>query len=135
MQSERPQVSGLDHLVLTVRDVAATVTFYCDVLGMTPEVFHAADGSTRTAVIFGAQKINLHDAAAPFAPHAASPAPGTADLCFLSPVPLADWIAHFATRRVAIVAGPVARTGAAGPILSVYIRDPDCNLIEVANLA
>ena len=135
MQLGRPQVSGLDHLVLTVSDIQATVAFYTNVLGMRAQDFRPADGSIRKALTFGAHKINLHDAAAPFAPHAATPAPGTADLCFLSDTPLDAWTAHFAALGVAVITGPVARTGATGPILSLYIHDPDGNLIEVANRA
>lgn len=128
-----PKLTGLDHLVLTVADPKATVAFYCDVLGMVAEVFHPADGSTRTALTFGSQKINLHPAAAPFDPKAAQPLPGSADLCFLTEVPLADWEAHLARLGVAVIDGPVRRTGATGPILSLYLRDPDGNLIEVSN--
>lgn len=109
------------------------MAFYCEVLGMRAETFQPADGSVRTALLFGAQKINLHDAAAPFAPHAAQVAAGSADLCFLSAVPVADWITHFNDHGVTVEEGPVRRTGATGPILSVYLRDPDGNLIEVAN--
>ena len=127
-----PTVSALDHLVLTVADMAATLRFYTQAMGMTAETFRPADGSCRHALRFGTQKINLHPAAAPFEPRAAHPGPGTADLCFLTETPLADWQAHLAAHGVAIEAGPVARTGATGPILSLYIRDPDGNLIEIA---
>ncbi len=126
-------VQSLDHLVLSVADIDATLAFYTRALGMNAEKFHPADGSTRHALKFGAQKINLHDAAAPFAPHAARPAPGTADLCFLSEVALEDWQTHFARHDVSIEQGPVARTGATGAILSLYVRDPDGNLIEISN--
>ncbi len=128
-----PRIDSIDHLVLTVADVEATAAFYAGVLGMRAETFRAADGTTRTALVFGVQKINLHAAAAPFAPHATAPGPGSADLCFLSDVPLPDWQAHLAARGVAVIAGPVRRTGAQGPILSLYLRDPDGNLIEIAN--
>lgn len=127
-----PRLTALDHLVLTVRDIDTTVGFYTDALGMRAEVFHPADGSRRTALIFGRQKINLHPAAAPFDPKAAHPGPGTADLCFLTETPLTDWQAHLAARGIPIEEGPVRRTGASGPILSLYIRDPDGNLIEIA---
>ncbi|MEJ6396908.1 VOC family protein [Yoonia sp. 208BN28-4] len=129
----KPKLTGLDHLVLTVQDIDATVAFYCDVLGMEREVFHPADGSTRTALTFGNQKINLHDAASPFAPHANAPCAGSADLCFLSVTALADWVAHLQSADVTIIEGPIRRTGATGPIMSIYIRDPDGNLIEIAN--
>ncbi|GHG84848.1 VOC family protein [Pseudodonghicola xiamenensis] len=127
-----PRLTALDHLVLTVTDIDTTVDFYTDALGMRIEVFHPADGSRRTALIFGHQKINLHPAAAPFDPKAAQPGPGTADLCFLTETPLTDWQAHLAARGIPIEEGPVRRTGANGPILSLYIRDPDGNLIEIA---
>ncbi|MGR3541498.1 MAG: VOC family protein [Hasllibacter sp.] len=130
-----PSVSALDHLVLTVADPAATARFYTRVLGMREETFRPADGTTRTALRFGDQKINLHRAGAEFAPKAARPGPGTADLCFLSAVPLAEWRSHLAAHGVPVEAGPVPRTGARGPILSIYLRDPDGNLIEIANPA
>ena len=129
-----PKLTALDHLVLTVADVDATVAFYRDVLGMTAQTFTPADGSRRTALCFGAQKINLHPADRPFDPKAARPTPGSGDLCFLTDTPLADWQAHFAQHAVPVIEGPVARTGATGPIRSLYIRDPDGNLIEVAVL-
>jgi len=126
-----PAVEALDHLVLTVRDIGATLAFY-GVLGMDAVTFRAADGSTRHALRFGRQKINLHEAGAEFAPHAASPVPGSADLCFLTTTPLGAWQAHLAARGIAVEAGPVARSGAEGPITSLYIRDPDGNLVEIA---
>jgi len=127
-----PKIDSLDHLVLTVADISATVAFYRDVLGMQVEEFTPADGSVRTALKFGQQKINLHAALAPFDPKAIHPMPGSADLCFLSTAPLADWIAHLGDR---IEEGPIARTGAKAPIMSIYVRDPDGNLIEIANRA
>ena len=130
-----PELTSLDHLVLTVADIDRTVAFYEQVLGMKVEVFHPSDGSTRTALNFGAQKINLHPAEKPFEPKADCPMPGSADLCFLSDAPLAEWQAHFEALSVDVLEGPVARTGATGPIVSVYIRDPDGNLIEVSNRA
>ena len=131
----RPGVKGLDHLVLTVRDIAATSAFYTDVLGMRAEVFRAADGTRRVALKFGAQKINLHEAGHEFAPHARCPLPGTADLCFLSDTPLEAWIARLQAGGVTHELGPVPRTGATGPIRSIYLRDPDGNLIEISNPA
>ena len=130
-----PHLTSLDHLVLTVASIYQTVGFYEDVLGMTAERFKATDGTARTAVKFGTQKINLHQVGAEFDPKAANPRPGTADLCFLSDTPLQDWIAHMATHDVEIEDGPIARTGATVPILSIYIRDPDGNLIEISNPA
>lgn len=127
-----PKVTALDHLVLTVADIDATLRFYTRVMGMRAETFRPADGSSRHALSFGTQKINLHPAADPFEPKAARPGPGSADLCFLTGTPLADWQAHLAAQGIAIEEGPVPRTGATGPILSLYIRDPDGNLIEIA---
>ena len=127
-----PKLTALDHLVLTVADVDATVAFYRDVLGMAVQTFDAADGSRRIALTFGAQKINLHPADRPFDPKAARPTPGSADLCLLTADALADWQAHLAQAGVAVIDGPVRRTGATGPIRSIYLRDPDGNLIEIA---
>ncbi|MFZ3580574.1 VOC family protein [Loktanella sp. DJP18] len=127
-----PRLTTIDHLVLTVADIAATVAFYEDVLGMTAQTFTPSDGSTRSALTFGAQKINLHPADRPFDPKALHPTPGSADLCFLTDADLSDWQAHFTTLNVPVIEGPVRRTGARGLILSLYIRDPDGNLIEVA---
>jgi catechol 2,3-dioxygenase-like lactoylglutathione lyase family enzyme len=126
-------VMALDHLVLTVADIDRTVAFYGGVLGMRPEQFRPIDGSVRWALAFGAQKINLHPADGPFDPKARVPQPGSADLCFLSDQPLDAWLAHFAALGVAVEQGPVRRTGATGPIVSLYVRDPDGNLIEVSN--
>lgn len=127
-----PSLTGLDHLVLTVADPARSIAFYRDALGMTPVPFQGADGVARMALHFGAQKINLHAAEAPIRPHADAPTPGSADLCLLSASPLPDWQAHLARLGVAVELGPVPRTGATGPILSLYLRDPDGNLIEIA---
>ena len=127
-----PRVTSLDHLVLTTRDMEACIGFYSGVLGMEARSFAAADGTTRQALHFGAQKINLHQAGAEFAPHARRPMPGSADLCLLSDTPLEAWQAHLAARGIAIEEGPVARSGATGPIRSLYIRDPDGNLIEIS---
>ena len=122
-------IECLDHFVLTVDDLQATCAFYERVLGMQAVTF--ANG--RYALQFGQQKINLHQAGKEFEPKAALPTPGSADLCFLTALPLDQVIAHLHTCNVEIVEGPVSRTGAIGPIASVYIRDPDGNLIEVAN--
>ena len=124
-------LTRLDHLVLTVRDIEATCAFYERVLGMRRETF----GAGRVALHFGRQKINLHPAGREFEPKAASPTPGSADLCFLTETPIAEVMAHLEACGVAIEEGPVARTGAEGPITSVYLRDPDGNLIEVAERA
>lgn len=124
-------VHSLDHLVLTVRDLDATVTFYSTVLGMKPERFEAADGTRRVALRFGPQKINLHLAGYEFEPKALQPAPGSADLCFLVDGGAERWAAHLKLCGISVEEGPVRRTGATGPILSLYLRDPDGNLIEL----
>lgn len=122
-------IDRLDHLVLTVADLDATCAFYSDVLGMRVERF----GEGRLALRFGFQKINLHKRGAEFEPHAARPEPGSADICLLSSTPMSTVVARLAEKSVDIVEGPVRRTGALGPIESVYFRDPDGNLIEVSN--
>ncbi|MBA4016934.1 MAG: VOC family virulence protein [Pirellula sp.] len=122
-------VKALDHLVLTVRNLEATCAFYCDVLGMRRVTF----GAGRWALEFGVQKINLHEAGREFEPKAAVATPGSADLCFLTDEPIADVAEHWQRCGVAVVQGPVERTGAVGRLLSLYCRDPDGNLIEVAN--
>ena len=124
------QIDHLDHLVLTVADVDATLDFYSRVLGMRLVTF----GEGRKALAFGNQKINLHQAGREFEPKAERPTPGSADLCFIVATPLGEVIAHLEAHRVPIVEGPVKRTGATGPIRSVYLRDPDFNLIELSNL-
>lgn len=128
-----PKISSLDHLVITAEDLQATLDFYTEALGMAHQPFAVADGTTRHALAFGAQKINLHEAGSEFLPHAAKPGPGTADLCFLSEMPIAEWQAHLAALNIEIEEGPVARTGAQSPLLSIYLRDPDGNLIEISN--
>ena len=128
-----PMITGLDHLVLTVSDMVTSIAFYRDILGMEALEFEAADGSRRWALAFGAQKINLHPAHTPFTPHAAHPHSGSADLCFLSSTPLDAWLAYLKASGQTVIEGPVQRSGALGPIVSLYIRDPDGNLLEIAN--
>lgn len=123
------KVDDLDHLVLTVADVGVTAAWYSRVLGMTPAPFATA-GGPRMALRFGDRKINLHPRAG-YEPKAARPMPGSADLCFLTST-LDGWADHLAREGVAVEEGPVRRTGATGPITSLYLRDPDGNLIEVA---
>ncbi|KNG93356.1 VOC family protein [Pseudaestuariivita atlantica] len=129
---DKPALAALDHLVLTVRDQAATVEFYEDVLGCRAEWFSPADGSRRCALTFGRQKINLHVAGAEFEPRARVAMPGSADLCFLTNTSLDIWQMWLADLGVPIIEGPVARTGATGPLMSIYLRDPDGNLIEIS---
>ncbi|MGF1569194.1 MAG: VOC family protein [Nodosilinea sp.] len=122
-------VESLDHLVLTVKDIDQTLAFYSHVLGMEVVTF----GEGRKALRFGAQKINLHQQGIEFEPRAKHPLPGSADLCFMTQCPIEAVVHHLAQSGVPLLAGPVQRTGAVGPILSVYFRDLDGNLIEVAN--
>jgi catechol 2,3-dioxygenase-like lactoylglutathione lyase family enzyme len=126
-----PSVQHLDHLVLTVKDIEKTAAFYQTILGMTKVVF----GPGRVALAFGNQKINLHAAGKEFEPKAKFPTRGSADFCFLSTDPLEVWIPHLAAHGVKILAGPIRRAGALGPINSLYIRDLDDNLIEISNNA
>jgi catechol 2,3-dioxygenase-like lactoylglutathione lyase family enzyme len=123
------KITSLDHLVLTVRDIPRTVTFYTTILGMS-EVSFAED---RKALTFGNQKINLHESGREFDPKAAHPTPGSADLCLIADTPVETVIAELKNHAIEIIEGPVSRTGARGPILSVYFRDPDGNLVEVSN--
>ncbi len=115
--------------MLTAGDVEATIDFYTRVLGMGVETF--AGG--RRALTFGNQKINLHQAGAEFEPKARAATPGSGDFCLLSDVPVAEIARHLAAEGVEVIEGPVAKTGAAGPLLSIYFRDPDGNLVEVSN--
>lgn len=125
------QVDRLDHLVLTVRDIQATCAFYATALGMEVVTF----GENRKALRFGQQKLNLHQAGQEFEPKAYAPTVGSADLCFITSVPLPQVIQHLATCNIPIEQGVVQRSGAVGPISSLYIRDPDGNLLEIANYA
>ena len=122
-------IDHVDHFVLTVADVEATVAFYSRVLGMTDVAF----GAGRRALAFGTQKINLHAAGREHAPRALRPTPGSADFCLITRTPLADAMAHVRGCGVPIEEGPVTRTGATGTITSFYFRDPDANLVEVSN--
>lgn len=127
----RPLVRAIDHFVLTCGDVEVTVAFYERALGMKAETF--AGG--RRALSFGKQKINLHQAGAEYVPHAENPLPGSADFCLISDVPVAEIAEHLASMGVEVIEGPVAKTGATGPLTSIYFRDPDGNLVEVSNPA
>ena len=126
------KVIALDHLVLTVMDINRTVGFYCEVLGMEREDFQADDGSTRVSLKFGNQKINLHEVGSEFDPKAFMATSGSADLCFLTKASLDTWMAKFQSLGIKVEQGPVSRSGATGPITSIYVRDPDRNLIEVS---
>ena len=124
-----PSIDRIDHIVLTVADVERSLEFYGCVLGMEPITF--AGG--RRGLSFGRQKLNLHQAGREFEPKALKPGPGAIDLCFISPTPLADVLAHLKDHGIHVIQGPVEKTGALGPMQSVYFRDPDGNLVEVSN--
>jgi catechol 2,3-dioxygenase-like lactoylglutathione lyase family enzyme len=123
------EIERIDHCVLTVRDVDATVDFYTGALGMRLQVF----GEGRKALTFGDQKLNLHQAGGEFEPKASVATPGSADLCFITLVSVLEAMAQLRNRGIEVLEGPVARTGALGPITSIYFRDPDGNLIELSN--
>ena len=124
------KISHLDHLVLTVSNIESTCHFYQTVLGFEVITFKG----DRKALKFGNQKINLHQQGNGFEPKALQPTPGSADLCFISDTPISEVVAHLNQLNIQIEEGPVERTGAMHPILSVYIRDPDQNLIEISNI-
>ncbi|MBO1279276.1 VOC family protein [Acinetobacter nosocomialis] len=124
------KISHLDHLVLTVASIENTCNFYQTVLGFEVITFKG----DRKALKFGNQKINLHQQGNEFEPKALQPTPGSADLCFISDTPISEVVAHLHQLNIQIEEGPVERTGAMHPILSVYIRDPDQNLIEISNI-
>ncbi|WP_041956386.1 VOC family protein [Sulfurospirillum arsenophilum] len=121
-------ITHLDHLVLTVANIERSCAFYTSVLKMEEVTFKG-----RKALKFGHSKINLHEVGYEFEPKALYPMAGSADLCFITPVPIEQCIEHFKKYRVLILEGPIKRTGARSDLLSVYFRDPDGNLIEVAN--
>lgn len=123
------KIDSLDHLVLTVKDIQATCAFYTQVLGMDISTF----GGGRKALSFGSQKINLHLYGNEFEPKANKPTPGSADVCFITSVPIPKVVSHLASCGVTVLEGPVQKTGARGPMVSVYFRDPDMNLVEVSN--
>jgi catechol 2,3-dioxygenase-like lactoylglutathione lyase family enzyme len=123
------KIEHLDHLVLSVRDIATTCAFYARALGMRVVTF----GDDRKALAFGRQKINLHQLGREFEPKAHRPTAGCADLCLLAATPLEQVIAHLRSCDIPIIEGPVQRTGAEGPLLSIYVRDPDQNLLEISN--
>jgi len=124
-------IDHIDHIVLTTRDKDACIRFYTEVLGMRLEKFRTPTGE-RLALRFGHQKINLHEWGREFDPKAHVPVPGSLDLCFIASAPLEEVIGKLASAGVEIMQGPVMKTGATGPIRSVYVRDPDLNLIEIS---
>ena len=123
------KIERLDHMVLTVKSIENTCQFYRTVLGMKVEIF----GEGRKALKFGDQKINLHETGKEFEPKAAKPTSGSGDICLISSTAIEEVLKHLENVGVEVEDGPVRRTGAIGPILSVYFRDPDQNLVEVSN--
>lgn len=122
------KIQRIDHLVLTVRSIEKTVEFYSQVLKMEVVTFNF-----RYALKFGEQKINLHLAGQEFTPHALQPVPGSADFCLISDEPLEAWQSHLSALNIQVEEGPVLKTGAWGPMQSLYIRDPDQNLVEISH--
>lgn len=127
-------IDHVDHIVLTTRDLPGCQRFYCDVLGMKAEKFQTPT-ETRLAFKFGNQKINVHEWGREFTPRAHVAAPGTLDLCFIASIPLAQVIERLKAANWPILEGPVMKTGATAKIRSVYVRDPDLNLVEISELA
>lgn len=123
------QIESIDHIVLTVKDIEKSVEFYTSTLGMQKRYF----GDERVALFFGSQKINLHKVGEELLPHAKHPTSGSADLCFITKIALEEVIQELKQKNIDIEEGPLKRSGAEGGILSIYIRDPDENLIEIAN--
>jgi catechol 2,3-dioxygenase-like lactoylglutathione lyase family enzyme len=124
-------IDRIDHIVLTTRDREGCIRFYCEVLGMKLEKFRTPT-EERLALRFGSQKINLHEWGREFAPRAHVAAPGTLDLCFIASISLEEVMQRLSKSNIPILEGPVAKTGAAGAIRSVYVRDPDLNLVEIS---
>jgi catechol 2,3-dioxygenase-like lactoylglutathione lyase family enzyme len=124
-------IDHIDHIVLTTRDPPACIRFYTEVLGMKLVTFRTPT-EERLALAFGEQKINLHEWGHEYKPHAHVPVPGSLDLCFIAAVPLDQMIDKLRAANIRIIEGPVRKTGAVGPIRSVYVRDPDLNLVEIS---
>ena len=129
------KLEKIDHVVITVKDLKKTIDFYTNILGMKLEKFSSSldDNQFRYAVSFGSQKINIHEEIKPIKPNALNPSSGSMDICFISKNKINDWVRHLLKKGINIEIGPERKTGALGPILSIYIRDPDFNLIEISN--
>ena len=129
------KLEKIDHLVITVKDLNKTIDFYTNILGMKLEKFLSSldNNKIRYAVSFGSQKINIHEEKKPIKPNALNPSSGSMDICFISKNKINDWVSHLVKKGINIEIGPEKKTGALGPILSIYIRDPDFNLIEISN--
>ncbi len=126
------KIDRIDHFVLTVARIDATCDFYTRVLGMQVVRFESM-GTPRVALSFGTQKINLHQADAVPDPNVLKPTPGSADFCLITETPMDELLAHLQRVGIAVILGPTPRTGATGRMTSVYIRDPDLNLVEIAH--
>ena len=129
------KLEKIDHVVITVKDVKKTIDFYTNILGMKLEKFSSSldNNEFRYAVSFGSQKINIHEEKKPIKPNALNPSSGSMDICFISKNKINEWVHHLEKKGINIEIGPEKKTGALGPILSIYIRDPDFNLIEISN--
>ena len=129
------KLEKIDHVVITVKDLKKTIDFYTNILGMKLEKFSSSldNDQIRYAVSFGSQKINIHEEKKPIKPNALNPSSGSMDICFISKNKINDWVHHLVQKGINIEIGPERKTGALGPILSIYIRDPDFNLIEISN--
>ena len=129
------KLEKIDHVVITVKNLNKTIDFYTNILGMKLEKFSSSldNNQIRYAVSFGSQKINIHEEIKPFKPNALNPSSGSMDICFISKNKINDWVYHLVKKGINIEIGPEKKTGALGTILSIYIRDPDFNLIEISN--
>ena len=129
------KLEKIDHVVITVKDLKKTIDFYTNILGMKLEKFSSSldDNQFRYAVSFGSQKINIHEEKKPIKPNALNPSSGSMDICFISKNKINDWVNYLAKKGINIEIEPEKKTGALGPLLSIYIRDPDFNLIEISN--
>ena len=129
------KLEKIDHVVITVKDLNKTIDFYTNILGMKLEKFSSSlnNNQIRYAVSFGSQKINIHEEKKPIKPNALNPSSGSMDICFISKNMIEDWVDYLKLNKVNIEIGPEKKTGALGYILSIYIRDPDFNLIEISN--
>ena len=129
------KLEKIDHVVITVKDLNKTIDFYTNILGMKLKKFSSSlnNNQIRYAANFGSQKINIHEEKKPFKPNALNPSLELMDICFISQNKINDCMNHLEKKEINIVIGPEQKTGALGPILSIYIRDPDFNLIEISN--
>ena len=133
-RAQKCKIVAIDHIVLTVHDLAKTISFYCDVLGMELETFLPFEGGEeRKSLRFGDYKINIHHENSPYEPHALNPISGAIDICFISSRSIDDWKSIFDKKSIKIELGPIKKAGANFPIMSIYVRDPDQNLIEISN--